>query len=105
MKPPRRGDVFLANLDPVVGRKIRKTRPVVIVSPDEMNRYLGTVIAVPLTSAERDWPTRIAVRTGRKHSFAALDQIRVLSVERLIRRSGGIDPAPLLAVLREMFAD
>jgi mRNA interferase MazF len=105
MKPPRRGDVFLANLDPVVGREIRKTRPVVIVSPDEMNRFLGTVIAVPLTSTQRDWPTRVAVRSGRKTSFAALDQIRVLSVERLIRRTGGVDPAPLLVVLREMFAD
>jgi len=105
MKPPRRGEVFLANLDPVVGREIRKTRPVAIVSPDEMNRFLGTVIAVPLTSTARDWPTRVAVRSGRKASFAALDQIRVLSVERLIRRTGSIDPVPLLAVLREMFAE
>lgn len=105
MTPPRRGDVYLANLDPVVGREIRKTRPVVVVSPDEMNRHLGTIIAAPLTSTRRDWPTRIPVRTGRKVSFAALDQVRLLSVERLIRRLGHANPAPLLAVLRELFAD
>lgn len=105
MTPPRRGDIYLANLDPVIGREIRKTRPVVVVSPDEMNRYLGTIIAVPLTTTRRDWPTRIPIRSGRRASFAALDQIRVLSVERLIRRLGRTDPAPLLAVLREMFAD
>lgn len=105
MTPPRRGDIYLANLDPVVGRETRKTRPVVVVSPDEMNRHLGTIIAAPLTTTARDWPTRIAVKSGRKASFAALDQIRVLSVERLIRRTGRIDPTPLLAVLRELFAD
>lgn len=103
--PPRRGEVFWANLDPVIGREIRKRRPVVVVSPDEMNRYLGTIVAVPLTSTARDWPTRVAVRLSRKTSYAALDRIRVLSVERLVRRAGSIDVAPLLAVLREMFAD
>lgn len=104
MKPPRRGEVYWANLDPVIGREIKKTRPIVVVSPDEMNRYLGTVIAVPLTSTARDWPTRVPVRVARKTSYAALDQVRVLSVERLARRTGKVDPAPLLAVLREMFA-
>ncbi len=105
MKPPSRGDVYWANLDPVIGREIKKTRPVVVVSPNEMNRFLGTVIAAPLTSTRRNWPTRVPVRTARKVSHAAIDQIRVLSVERLGRRIGAVDPAPLLAVLREMFAD
>lgn len=101
---PRRGEVFWVALDPTVGREIRKTRPALVVSPDEMNQALGTVVLAPITSTVRDFPTRYTIRLQRKTASVALDQIRTVSVERLLKRITTVDPAPALAILREMFA-
>lgn len=104
MSHPRRGEVYWVNLDPVVGREIAKRRPGMVVSPDEMNRALGTVIVAPVTSTMRPWPTRVTIVVGGRRRSVALDQIRAVDASRLGRRIATVDVAPALAVLREMFA-
>lgn len=104
-KFPRRGEVWLVNLDPVVGREIAKARPALVVSPDELNAHLGTVIVAPLTSTLRPWPFRVEVRFARRRGSIAVDQLRALDRERLARRLGALDTTPVLLVLREMFAE
>ena len=101
---PRQGEIWLVNLDPVVGREIAKTRPGAIVSPDELNAHLGTIIVAPLTSTIKPWPFRVRVRFARRNGAIALDQMRAMDRVRLVRRLGKIDASPMLTVLREMFA-
>ena len=100
---PRQGDIWWTNLDPTVGREISKKRPCLIVSPDEMNLHLGTVIAAPITSTLRDWPTRLPIRLSRTKRSVALDQVRMIDNSRLMSRITRIDPAGALGILREMF--
>ncbi len=103
----RRGDIHLVSLDPSRGKEMRKKRPCVVVSPDEMNRHLGTVIVAPMTTRIRRYPTRVPVRFRRRDGEIALDQLRAVDPARLSPRLGQLD-APTrsraLAVLREMFA-
>ena len=101
---PMQGDVWWVNLDPTVGKEIRKRRPCLIVSPDDMNAHLGTVIAAPITGTLRAWPTRLPIVQQRRKSSIALDQIRAIDGLRLIRKMTHIDPESALDVLREMFA-
>lgn len=101
---PMQGEVWWVNLDPTVGKEIKKRRPCLIVSPDDMNAHLGTVIAAPITSTIRVWPSRVAITLQRKKGSVALDQIRTIDGSRLIRKMTRIDPEPALGVLREMFA-
>lgn len=104
---PRRYEVWLVALDPSRGSEIRKTRPCVIVSPDEMNRHLMTAIVAPMTTTERAYPTRIAVALQGKKGQVALDQLRAVDRQRLVRKLGSISPktADLVsATLSEMFA-
>ena len=98
------GDVWWVNLDPTVGREISKKLPCLIVSPDDMNAHLGTVIAAPITSTIKPWPTRVTLTLQRKKSSIALDQMRAIDRARLIGKITHIDPEPALEVLREMFA-
>lgn len=103
----RRGDVFLIDLNPTRGGEIRKTRPCVVVSPDELNAYLRTFIVAPLTMGGHAYPYRVSCRFGGKSGFVVPDQIRAVDHDRLIRRLGRLAPATLgrsLAVLQEMFA-
>ncbi len=107
-RPPRRGEVYLVNLDPTVGRKIRKTRPCVIVSPDELNEHLRTVLVAPITTGSHDYPFRLPVRFQRKAGHLVLDQLRAVDMARLVRRLGVLPPASTtaaLAILRDCFAD
>lgn len=102
-----RFEVYLINLDPTVGSEIRKTRPCVVISPDEMNRHVRTVIVAPLTSKGRPYPTRVECRFKRRLGQVVLDQIRTVDKARLVRRLGRLDtPAAdrVLAVLGEIFA-
>ncbi len=99
--------VYLVNLDPTQGHEIKKTRPCVIISPNEMNRYIGTVIVAPMTAKGRDYPTRVAITFKRKKGQIVLDQIRTVDKARLVKHLGEIDAkttARVLAVLQEMFA-
>ncbi len=104
---PRRFDVYLVTLDPAVGREIKKTRPCLVVSPDEMNRFIRTVIVVPMTTRGRPYPTRVPCRFKGKVGQVVLDQLRTVDTERLVKRLGTIDAATRASVLRvlgEMFA-
>ncbi len=102
-----RFDVYLVNLDPTIGHEARKTRPCLIISPDEMNRYIGTVIIAPMTTKGRDYPTRVNLTFQGKKGQIVLDQIRTIDKIRLIKRLGKIDKniaQKVLAILNEMFA-
>lgn len=104
----KRGEVWLAALDPTVGSEIQKTRPCVIVSPDELNAHLRTVIAAPMTTGSRPAPFRVAVRFKGKEGLILLDQMRTLDKARLVKRMGKVEAATLrlaLMVLGEMFAE
>jgi len=103
----RRGDVFLVTLNPTRGREIRKTRPCVIVSPDELNAHMGTFIVAPLTSGGHPYPFRVACRFAGKDGHVILDQIRTVDDERLGKRLGaltGTTMTKVLGVLQAMFA-
>lgn len=104
----RRFDVYLVALDPTVGSEIRKTRPCVVVSPDEMNAHIATVIVAPMTTRRRPYPTRIPCRFQRKSGEIVLDQLRTVDRARLVKRLGRISPATqqkILAALAELFAE
>jgi mRNA interferase MazF len=101
-----RFEVYLVNLDPTVGFEIQKTRPCLVVSPDELNHHVKTVIVAPLTTKGQDYPTRVACRFKGKAGQVVLDQIRTVDQRRLIKRLGRLDAtiaAKVLEVLQEMF--
>ena len=103
-----RGEVHLVRLDPPLGSEIQKTRPCLVVSPDELNQYLRTVIVAPMTTAGRAYPWRVPCRFQRRSGFIALDQLRTVDVERLVRPLGRLAPQTFTTVLRrlqEMFAE
>ena len=103
-----RFDVFLVNLDPTVGSEIRKTRPCVVISPDEMNRYIATVIIAPMTTRGKQYPTRVVCQFQGKNGQIVLDQIRIVDKNRLVKKLGRIsedEQKMLLAILAEMFAE
>ena len=102
----QRFEVYLVNLDPTVGGEIQKTRPCVIVSPDEINRAINTIIIAPLTTGSRNYPSRVAYEFDGKSGHIVLDQIRVVSKQRLIKHLGTLDgetQIQVLATLAEMF--
>ena len=102
----RRGDVFLVSLDPVKGGEIKKTRPCVIVSPDELNAHLRTYTVAPLTTGGHPYPFRVPCRFEGRSGYVVIDQIRTVDRERLVRRLGKLAPSTLgrvLAILQEMF--
>jgi mRNA interferase MazF len=94
-----RGDVFLVSLDPARGGEIQKTRPCVIVSPDELNAYLRTFIVAPLTASGHPYPFRVPCRFERRAGYVVIDQIRTVDRERLVRRLGKLSPSTLGRVL------
>ncbi|MGB8699228.1 MAG: type II toxin-antitoxin system PemK/MazF family toxin [Thermosynechococcaceae cyanobacterium] len=102
-----RFDVFLINLNPTIGREIKKTRPCVVISPDEMNRHIGTVIVAPMTTRSRTYPTRIECQFQGKEGQIVLDQIRTVDKARLIKKLGQVSISEqefLLDALAELFA-
>jgi mRNA interferase MazF len=104
----KRFDVFLVNLDPTVGTEIQKTRPCVVVSPDEMNRYIATVIITPMTTKGQAYPTRVVCQFQGKDGQIVLDQIRTIDKIRLVKKLGQIgkdEQRAVLDTLAEMFAE
>lgn len=102
-----RFDIFLINLDPTVGSEIKKTRPCLIISPDEMNRYIKTVIVAPMTTAGKDYPTRVTCKFKDKEGQIVLDQIRTIDKTRLVKKLGSLDPntqVEVISVLQKLFA-
>jgi mRNA interferase MazF len=101
-----RGDVFLVSLDPARGGEIQKTRPCVVVSPDELNTFLRTFIVAPLTTGGHPYPFRVPCRFEGRAGYVVIDQIRTVDRERLVRRLGKLSPSTLgriLTILQEMF--
>jgi len=104
----RRFDILLVNLDPTVGTEIKKTRPCLVISPDEMNAFISTVIVAPMTTKGRPYPTRIPCRFRRRSGAIVLDQIRTIDKRRIVKRLGILDAATqkkTLGVLQELFAN
>ena len=103
-----RGDVHLVRLDPTRGSEIRKTRPCLVISPDELNHHLRTVIVAPMTTGGHAYPWRVACRFQNRSGFVALDQLRTIDSERLVKRLGRLSSATttgVLKTLQEMFAE
>ena len=104
----KRFEVYLINLDPTVGSEIKKMRPCLIISPDEMNTHIATVIVAPMTTKGRAYPTRVSCKFQGKDGQIVMDQIRTVDKTRLAKRLGTISAATqkaVLAVLAEMFAE
>ncbi len=103
-----RGSVHLVALDQTRRREIQKTRPCLVVSPDELNRYLRTVIVAPMTTGGHAYPWRVPCRFQRRSGFVAVDQLRTVDTDRLVRRLGKLEPntvRQVLGILQEMFAE
>ena len=103
----RRFEVWLVTLDPTVGSEIRKTRPALVVSPNEMNDHIATVIIAPMTTKGRDYPTRVPCSFQGKTGQVVLDQLRTVDRARLVKRLGALDTATsevVLETLAELFA-
>ena len=94
-----RFDVYLTNLDPTVGSEIQKTRPCLVISPDEMNKHIRTVIVALMTTARKNYPTRVSCTFKRKKGQIVLDQIRTIDKTRLVKKLGTIDPGTQLKVI------
>jgi mRNA interferase MazF len=104
MAAPRQGEIYWINLNPVRGREMSRRRPGLVVSPDEMNQELGTVVVAPITSTVRPWATRYKLTLSGRTRSVALDQIRAVDATRLGKRIALVNPAPALEILRAMFA-
>ena len=102
-----RGEVHLVRLDPTLGSEIKKTRPCLVISPDELNQHLRTVIVAPMTTGGQAYPWRVPCRFQHRSGFVALDQLRTVDSERLVKRLGRLSAgttADVLDTLQEMFA-
>lgn len=100
--------IVLVNLDPTIGSEMKKTRPCVIISPNEMNRYLNTIVLAPMTSSSKNYPTRVEVMHENKNGSIVLDQIRTVDRQRIIKVLGSLTGEEILKVkevIREAFVD
>jgi mRNA interferase MazF len=100
--------IVLVNLDPTIGREMKKTRPCVVISPDEMNRYLQTVVIAPMTSSSKSYPTRVEVKHNSKKGWIVLDQIRTVDRNRIVKVFDNLSPKEIIslkAVIKETFVD
>src|SRR5262245_21107885 len=103
----RRGDVCLIQLDPTRGSEIQKTRPCLVISPDELNQHLRTLIVAPMTTGGQAYPWRVTCRFQNRSGFVAVDQVRTIDTERIAKRLGRISSQTMLSVLnvlQEMFS-
>jgi len=101
-------EIYTVNLDPTIGHEIKKTRPCLVISPDEINRNIGTVIAAPMTTKSHSYPTRIEIKFKNKNGWIVLDQIRTVDKQRLVKKLGKISNLEILnvkAVIKEMLVD
>ncbi|MCF8319886.1 MAG: type II toxin-antitoxin system PemK/MazF family toxin [Flavobacterium sp.] len=100
--------IVLVNLDPTVGSEMKKTRPCVVISPNEMNKYLQTIVVSPMTSSSKSYPTRVEITHEKKKGWIVLDQIRTIDRQRIIKVLGNLsekETAKLKEVLRETYVD
>ena len=100
--------IILASLDPTVGSEIKKTRPCVVISPDEMNKYLRTVVIAPMTTSSKDYPSRVEIKHDNKISWIVLDQVRTIDKQRIIKELGKLSRPEIKEVkevLKETYVD
>ena len=100
--------IVLVNLDPTLGSEIKKTRPCVIISPNEMNRYLNTIVIAPMTTSSKSYPTRIEISHNKKTGWIVLDQIRTIDRQRIIKSLGNLtdkESQAVKAIIKETFVD
>ena len=100
--------IVLVNLDPTLGSEIKKTRPCVIISPNEMNRYLNTIVIAPMTTSSKSYPTRIEISHNKKTGWIVLDQIRTIDRQRIIKSLGNLtdkESHAVKAIIKETFVD
>jgi len=101
-------DIVLINLNPTVGSEINKTRPCVIISPNEMNTFLRTIIIAPMTTSSKNYPTRIEIKHNDKIGWVVIDQIRTVDKKRIVKRLGKMsnpEIKELKSVIKETFVD
>ena len=101
-------EIVLVNLDPTVGSEIKKTRPCVVISPNEMNKFLNTIVIAPMTSSSRPYPTRVEVQTNNKKGWIVIDQIRTVDRKRITKIFGKLSLNEIIEVknvLKETFVD
>ena len=101
-------EVFLINLDPTIGNEIKKSRPCLVISPNEMNHNISTVIVAPMTTKSRNYPTRVKLRFDQKTGWIVLDQIRTIDKKRIIKKMGTIETTTsnkVKSILKEMLVD
>ncbi|NUN23281.1 MAG: type II toxin-antitoxin system PemK/MazF family toxin [Candidatus Jettenia caeni] len=101
-------DIYLINLDPTVGSKIQKTRPCLVISPDEMNRNIQTIIIAPMTTKSHSYPTRVKITFEKKMGWVVLDQIRTIDRSRLVKRLGKVTNdaiTKIKSIFKEMLVD
>ena len=100
--------IVLVNLDPTIGSEIKKTRPCVVISPNEMNKYLRTIVIAPMTTSSKKYPTRVEVKHDNKIGWIVLDQIRTVDKQRIIKPLGRLSKPEikeLKNILKETFID
>ena len=100
--------IVLVNLDPTIGSEMKKTRPCVVISPNEMNKYLNTIVVAPMTSSSKNYPTRVEINHDKKKGWIVLDQIRTVDRQRIIKILGNLSEKEfkkVKEVLRETFVD
>jgi len=100
--------IILVNLNPTIGSEIKKTRPCVVISPNEMNRYLQTIVIAPMTTSSKNYPTRIEIKHDNKTGWIVLDQIRTIDKQRIINVFGPISKTEIKevkAILKEAYID
>jgi mRNA interferase MazF len=100
--------IVLVNLDPTIGSEMKKTRPCVVISPNEMNKYLNTIVVAPMTSSSKNYPTRVEISHDKKKGWIVLDQIRTVDRQRIIKVLGNLTEKEfrkVKEVLRETFVD
>jgi mRNA interferase MazF len=100
--------IILVNLDPTIGSEIKKTRPCVVISPDEMNKYLRTIVIAPMTTSSKNYPTRVEIKHDNKIGWIVLDQIRTIDKLRIIKQLGRLSKPEIKevkSILKETYAD
>ena len=104
----RQYQIILVNLDPTIGSEIKKTRPCVVISPDEMNNHLRTVVIAPMTTSSKNYPTRVEIKYDNKIGWIVLDQIRTIDKQRILKDLGKLvrrEIKEVRAILKETFVD
>ena len=101
-------EIVLVNLDPTIGSEMKKTRPAVIISPNEMNKYLNTIVIAPMTSSSKRYPTRVEVNQNKTKGWIVLDQIRTVDRQRITKKLGSLSQKEIekvKSILKETFVD